>query len=638
MRPLPSLSRILNTTLGLAVLALHATSSSAAVVAYTTPHLETGTGPVTTSLGSTTFINQGLVGVGRVSANDVDAWGDSLGSVSGLVITNWATAGAGSYTGKFNILPDRGYNSGAVYSDYAARINQFDFNFTPLTAATAIGGTDLASKIAAQNQIVATYNAGSSVKFTYDNGSAQVNTTGLNPAAGASGAGTVSAVSSSSVPFITSYTPTTGVNAGVPQTVNKLSLDSEALVLKADGSGYIGDEYGANIYHFNSSKQIDGVVGIPAALKPQDVTGATNFDGSGSPAQLDGRRINQGLEGVSLSPDGTKLFALLQSATIQDNAIGSKDQNRLNSRLLVYDVSGSSTPTTPTEEYVMQLPTYKNNGNGGAADKTAAQSEIVALDNNRILVLARDGTGAGGSTSNNPTVVKSVLLADLSVGNPTNIAGTARDNVGGMVVPGCSVTVTGTSGNTVTVSSIPTGLAVGSGMLGRTVSSINTGTNVITLNGALPSGMPSSGTAYFNNTTDGALDSSITPVSWTEAVNMLNTTQLANYNINTTFSANNVNKLSLSEKWEGMSLVSALDPLAPNDYFLFLGNDNDFVTGSGTMTLSDGSTTFNGIPTGGTQNDTMFLAYRVTVVPEPSRAILMLLGAAGLMLRRRRLA
>ncbi|MCX6847550.1 MAG: esterase-like activity of phytase family protein, partial [Verrucomicrobia bacterium] len=558
-----------------------------------------------------------------------------LGSVSGLVVTNWATAGAGSYTGQFNILPDRGYNSGSVYSDYAARINQFDVTFTPLTPGSSIGGTDLASKIAAQNQIVATYNAGGSVKFTYNNGSTQVTTTGLNPT-GAAGAATISAVSSSPVPFVSSYTPTTGPNAGVPQTVNKLSLDSEALVLKADGSGYIGDEYGANIYHFNSSKQIDGVVGIPDALKPQDVTGATNFSGDSAPAQLDGRRINQGLEGVSLSPDGTKLFALLQSATIQDNAVGSKDQNRENSRLLVYDVSGTSTPTAPTQEYVMQLPTYRNSGNGSAADKTAAQSEIVALDNNRILVLARDGTGAGGTVTNNPTVVKSVLLADLSIGNPTNIAGTARDSVGGMVVPGGSVNVIATSGNTVTVSSIPSGLAVGSGLLGRTVSSISA--NVVTLNGALPAGMPSTGTAYFNNTTDGALDPSITPVSWTEAVNMLNTTQLANYNINTTFSSGNVNMLSLSEKWEGMSLVSALDPLHPNDYFLFLGNDNDFVTGSGTMTLSDGSTTFNGIPTGGTQNDTMFLAYRVTVVPEPSRAILMLLGAAGLMLRRRRLA
>jgi hypothetical protein len=35
---------------------------------------------------------------------------------------------------------------------------------------------------------------------------------------------------------------------------------------------------------------------------------------------------------------------------------------------------------------------------------------------------------------------------------------------------------------------------------------------------------------------------------------------------------------NLSEKWEGMALVPALDPANPQDFFLFVSNDNDFVT------------------------------------------------------------
>jgi len=31
---------------------------------------------------------------------------------------------------------------------------------------------------------------------------------------------------------------------------------------------------------------------------------------------------------------------------------------------------------------------------------------------------------------------------------------------------------------------------------------------------------------------------------------------------------------NLSEKWEGMALAPALDPANPNDYFLFVTNDN----------------------------------------------------------------
>ena len=111
------------------------------------------------------------------------------------------------------------------------------------------------------------------------------------------------------------------------------------------------------------------------------------------------------------------------------DASNSANQTRLNTRLLIYDVSGSATPGAPIKEYVLQPPTYTGNGGGGTANNTAAQSEIVMIDNNRFLVLSRDANGLG-SIATNQSVVKSVLLVDLSVGNPTNFAGTARDNSG----------------------------------------------------------------------------------------------------------------------------------------------------------------------------------------------------------------
>ena len=60
---------------------------------------------------------------------------------------------------------------------------------------------------------------------------------------------------------------------------------------------------------------------------------------------------------------------------------------------------------------------------------------------------------------------------------------------------------------------------------------------------------------------------------------MLNSEQLNKFNINLDTGVNQVDKLTLGEKWEGMSLMPANDPLAPNDYFLFIANDNDFVPG-----------------------------------------------------------
>ncbi|MGO7273593.1 hypothetical protein ACCS56_37615, partial [Rhizobium ruizarguesonis] len=40
-------------------------------------------------------------------------------------------------------------------------------------------------------------------------------------------------------------------------------------------------------------------------------------------------------------------------------------------------------------------------------------------------------------------------------------------------------------------------------------------------------------------------------------------------------------KNNLSVKWEAMGLASVLDPNLPVDYFLFVANDNDFLTQDG---------------------------------------------------------
>ncbi len=430
--PLPFLRTPRHRTWALALAAITA-APLAGFAQYTTPHTIATPGDVSATLGGTTFVNHGLVGVGRISASAFDSFGETFGSVSGLQITNWKRNGA-SYSGTFNILPDRGYNNnnaGGFFSDYAARIQQVQFSFTPYTGSSNIGGADIASRIAAQTQISFT-SAISGVKFTYTdpNTGAGAVTSGLDP--GATGNATIFG---KTVPYVTSYTgqPTPGAANQTFTGINKLAIDAEGLALKADGSGYFSDEYGANVYYFNASKEIVGVIIPPAAVQPH-TAGALNF--ISTVAAADGRRNNQGIEGVALSPDGKKLFTLLQSATVQDS--GNPQQNRLYTRLAVYDVSSNATPGAPADEYVLQLPTYTLEGDGGAVNATAAQSEIVALDDHRILVLSRDANGQGNPAPN-PSVYKSVLLVDLTVGTPTNIAGTTRDDIGGKVTTSVGV-------------------------------------------------------------------------------------------------------------------------------------------------------------------------------------------------------
>lgn len=549
-----------------------ATAPAVVMAQFSAPNVATTPGSVTATLGSTIFINQGLVGVGRISASAIDGFGETFGSVSGLQITNWVKNADGSYSGVLNILPDRGYNSGSFFSDYAARINQVGFRFSPYTGAANIGGTTVAEKLAAQNQIRFTTPI-KGVKFTYDDpvSGPGIFTTGLDPGASY----TTALFDGQPLPYVVNYT---GPRAPGPDcaatpaecptyTINKLPLDSEALILKSDGSGYIGDEYGGYIYYFNAKKKIVGAILPPPAMQPHQPAGVPNHSALVTP--VNGRRNNQGLEGVALSPDGTRLFALLQSATIQDS--DGNQQNRRQTRLVVWDVSGTPTPTAPVNEYAMTLPTLRANGQGGAAttvNRTAAQSEIIALDNTRILVLSRDGNGLG-LVDPNPSVYKTVLLVDTSVGAPTDFAGmSSRDAEGGKIT-----------------------------------------------------------------IAPGVLDPLITPLQWTEAVNILNSTQLAKFNVELDTSglpsAYQVSKLTLSEKWEGLSLVPAKDPNRPNDYFLFVGNDDDFLTSNGRIRGPDGTIVsyngFNGysplrlpapVDSPNNENDTVFLAYRVTIISD----------------------
>ena len=470
------------------------------------------------TLNGTTFVNLGLQGVGRVPASTIDsATGETLGSVSDMQISKWRKNGDGSYSGTFNFLPDRGYNSGAIYSNYAARLNNFDFTFTPYTSSAITG---------LQNQIAMTFTG--SERFTYDHdansGTAAVYTTGLN----ATGTGTL---------FGTTVPTASGNSTQSDGTVNnRLTLDSEGLVLDKRtgkvGAGWIGDEYGASVYHFNSAKQIDGQLILPAALIPHKPATTTRFDGTPD----NGRRDNQGIEGIAQSPDGTRLFVLLQSATIQDS--GSGNQGRSNTRLLVYDISSTDTPTDPIDQYVIQLPRVDTNGDL-AVDRTGAQSAIVALNDHQILILARDGNGRGAAGA---PIFKSVLLADLTTA--TDIDGT-YDAEAAQVSPA------------------------------------------------------------------GTLSGSITPLNWTEALNLigkldLSVTEVEQFGLNLNAAPGDIN--SICEKWEALSLVSANDPAFPNDYFLFVGNDNDFVTSS--IKYLDAAGTVQ-TAVGALENDTVVLAFRV---------------------------
>lgn len=485
--------------------------------AYTSPHLTPAIGA---SLGGVRVVNKGLVGAGRISGEDLDSFGETLGASSGLFVTDWAWNGS-QFTGKFQVLPDRGYNSGTIFSNYASRLHRIDFTFQPYYGAGPV----------AQTQIVPNYV--SSTKFTYQDGAKIKFTTGLNAAA----LGTL---------FGQTVGTATAANGPGGAQEDLLSFDAEAVHLFADGSGYVSDEYGAYIARFNPSKEITGITQLPEAARPHRPANTLNFDAINAPTN--GRRNNQGIEGLSVTPDGTRLFALLQSATVQDTD-GAKQQSRVNARLFVYDIVGANRETPVlVGEYVVALPQINLNGNG-AVDGTAAQSEIVAIGANSFLMLPRDGNGLGKGTSV-PATFKSVQLVDFA--SASNIVG-LYDGVGEQVSPA------------------------------------------------------------------GVLRPEIKSAATAEVINMLNPADLAKFGFNTN-NGPTADSNTLNEKIEGMALVPDLSTPQENDFFLFVGNDNDFESSKVKMLdatgniVSYGDGRLNrGVNNEGVTNDTMFYAFRITI-------------------------
>jgi len=461
----------------------------------------------TVTVGGLTYVNKGLVGVGRLAADLRDKFGETFGSGSGLAADpkSWSRAGSG-YRGTLYMLPDRGYNISGT-EDYRARLYKLTFVFKPPADPSALPVK------ARQNTLQLTL---ADTILLRDFGGRPLS--GLDP--------TVDSMRHARNGFPV-----------MPQATNgKISLDAEALVLMRDGTFFIGDEYGPYIYHFSAIGRMLSAIRPPEAFIPKrhghDSFSSNNPGPGAPPAQPPdpetGRQNNQGFEGVSVTPSRKYLAAVLQSATWQDG--GDSPETRQNTRLLYYDVTDPDRVKL-VHEYVVPLPVFTNTQ---GRRRVAAQSELLALDDTHFLLLCRD-TGNGYGLQGSTSLYRRIELLDIS--KATDIAGSKYDGL---------------------VPVAPEGQLV-----------------------------------------DGIVPALLTPFIDINDNSQLNKFGLHNGEPN--------DRNDLYQKWEGMVLLSALDPKNPRDYFLFVSNDNDFITQHGfhaAKAYKDPS---------GVDVDTMMLVYRVTL-------------------------
>jgi hypothetical protein len=155
-----------------------------------------------------------------------------------------------------------------------------------------------------------------------------------------------------------------------------LRLDIEGVRVVGNGHVFVSDEYGPVIYEFDTKGKRVRSLKVPARYriaKPSK-TAADELP----PKTTSGRQPNRGLECLAISPDGSKLYGLMQGPLIQDHGVNEKlERTGKNCRILEIDLK-----TEATREFVYHLE-HANHGN----------SEIVAVNDHEFLVLERDSLG-----------------------------------------------------------------------------------------------------------------------------------------------------------------------------------------------------------------------------------------------------
>ncbi len=182
--------------------------------------------------------------------------------------------------------------------------------------------------------------------------------------------------------------------------------DPEGLVALPDGSFWVSDEYGPFITHFDAAGK--------------ELFRLSPFDGS-LPGELSKRLVNRGMEGLTVTPDGTTLVGAMQSALNQTDLAGFDPRKLAPVRIVTYRIGDGV-----THEYLYLL-------DNPDTTKTAI-SEITALSNTTYLIDESDGNFP-------PAAYKKLFRIDISgatdVGPLSNVPGTTYEAAnGGLLIGG----------------------------------------------------------------------------------------------------------------------------------------------------------------------------------------------------------
>jgi hypothetical protein len=155
------------------------------------------------------------------------------------------------------------------------------------------------------------------------------------------------------------------------------AFDPEGIVVHPLTSTLIvSDEYGPSVYEFTPWGQFLRAFKIPEGLLPRNAaSGVVNYaSDAGNDA---GKRTNRGFEGLAISPDGRYIYAMLQSAMLDEGG-GSGVYNRI--------VKLSYVTGRALAQYAYKME---------ASSQGRGISALFALNDTELLVLERNNRGLG---------------------------------------------------------------------------------------------------------------------------------------------------------------------------------------------------------------------------------------------------
>ena len=164
----------------------------------------------------------------------------------------------------------------------------------------------------------------------------------------------------------------------------------------------------------------------PNNVIPKTSSGTPYYAGDDNPATTTGRQSNRGYEGLAISPDGTKLYAMFQDPLQEEGSVNGRSSRNI--RIVRYDVQTGLSDAQyiyqlePISDINDRIPGTANDFSATAQGRNIGISSLVAINNNELLVLERDNRGIGvDPTSNLPIGSKRVYKIDLT--GATDVSG-----------------------------------------------------------------------------------------------------------------------------------------------------------------------------------------------------------------------